>query len=145
MKKHRRFNRYLGVKLKAKAKVKTKIKYDDNASSSSSSSEFFLQTSFTETEIEELENQLSALGFDGGMALIVKYGHERVKQAMDRALSRPPGAIRNVPGYIRHLVTTGGKIPPPNGNLIEKEWSERQKRALEENAERIKAKKGGVK
>ena len=113
--------------MKTRTSVKSKLKHDDDnvytsssSSSSSSSSRFHLQTSFTETQIEELENQLGKLGYDGGMALIGKYGYERVKQAVDRALSRPQGMIRNLPGYIRYLVITSGKIPPPNGNKYTK-------------------------
>lgn len=83
---------------------------DDGISLSSSSSEL----SYQGTPIDQLADQLAALGFDGAMSLILKYGYDRVNTAKERAESRPPGTIQNMAGYIRFLVTSKGAIPAPD-------------------------------
>jgi hypothetical protein len=87
---------------------------DDNDVSSSSSSAISIQTTYQGTPIDELADQLTAMGFDGAMNLILKYGYDRVRNAKARAESRPPGTIRNMAGYIRFLVTSKGAIPAPD-------------------------------
>jgi len=118
-------------------KVKTDIKAvsnDDDASSSSSSSssppeviggmgergEVKFQTTYLGSQVVELANELTELGFDGAMDFIVKHGYDRVKAARDRALSRPQGRIKNIAGYIRYLAITKGAIPAPNGKPEDK-------------------------
>jgi len=77
------------------------------ASSSSSSS------SGQPTTAEDLINALTNLGFDSAHAFVIHHGFERVNAALSRALSRPPGTIRNLPGYIRSITTQRGPIAPP--------------------------------
>ena len=62
---------------------------------------------------EELIIAMTTIGFDLASDFVIKHGFERVNAAMLRALSRPPGTIRNIPGYIRAIVTTRGPIAPP--------------------------------
>lgn len=63
---------------------------------------------------DELIAALTDIGFDGASVFVVKHGFDRVLAALERALSRPPGLIQNVPGYIRSLVTQRGPIPKPD-------------------------------
>ena len=65
------------------------------------------------TTAEDLINALTNLGFDSANAFVIQHGFERVNAALARALSRPPGTIRNIPGYIRAIVTARGPIAPP--------------------------------
>jgi len=95
----------------------------DTSSSSSSSPPALpaailpMQTTFVNSNpTEELINELVDMGFDGALDLVLKYGYDRVKAARDRALSRPAGTIKNLPGYIRYLCKTKGAIPAPNGD-----------------------------
>ena len=62
---------------------------------------------------DDLISELATLGFDGAAAFVVRFEHERVKRAIVRAKSHPPGKIKNMAGYIRFLVTTPGPIAPP--------------------------------
>ncbi len=62
---------------------------------------------------EQLIDELTDLGFDNAAAFVIQHGADRISQALARALSRPPGTIKNLPGYIRSLVTTRGPIPKP--------------------------------
>jgi len=106
----------------------TKKKNDDDVTSSSSSSSkapcaasaaiLHLQTTLVNPvkPVDILEQELMDLGFDGPMSLIQQYGYDRVKAAKDRAISRPPGLIKNLPGYIRYLCKSKGPIPAPNGD-----------------------------
>ena len=62
---------------------------------------------------EELIIAMTTIGFDLASDFVIKHGFERVNAAMQRALSRPPGTIRNLPGYIRAIATARGPIAPP--------------------------------
>lgn len=86
---------------------------DDGISISPSLSKSSSASSSAAASPEELIDQLTELGFDGSAAFIIMHGADRVSQAVARALSRPEGAIKNLPGYIRSLVTTRGPIPKP--------------------------------
>lgn len=95
----------------------------DDGDASSSSSSFSLPTTFLESEKNErleLIDRLTELGFDGALDFVMNHPVERVKEAVKRAVSRPQSTIRNLPGYIRYLVETPGKIPPSNGAIKEK-------------------------
>ena len=82
------------------------------SSSSSSSSPIELQTTCFDPP-DDLISELANLGFDGAAAFVVRFEHERVRRAIVRAKSHPPGKIKNMAGYIRFLVTTPGPIAPP--------------------------------
>lgn len=86
---------------------------DDVLPSSSSSSSLEIPTTFQESEIDQLARRLTEIGFDCAMDFIVKNDRDRVKAALELALSKPIKQIRNLPGYIRYLVKTPGEIPKP--------------------------------
>jgi hypothetical protein len=121
-------------KMKRRKSVNKVATIDDDVTSSSSSSsssspqviggvgergEVKFQTTYIGSEVEELANELTELGFDGAMGFITKHGYDRVKLAKERALSRPQGKIKNTAGYIRYLVTTTGVIPAANGKAYD--------------------------
>ena len=62
---------------------------------------------------QNLIDELAQLGFDAAGDFAFKHEAARVRQAIARAKSHPPGKIKNIPGYIRFLVTTPGPIPHP--------------------------------
>ena len=63
---------------------------------------------------DELITTLTDIGFDGATDFVIEHGFDRVLAALERGLSRPPGLIENLPGYIRSLVTQRGPIPKPD-------------------------------
>ena len=58
-----------------------------------------------------LIDELAELGFNASADFIVRHDPARIKQAVERARSMK--GIRNVPGFIRFLVTKPGPIPAP--------------------------------
>ena len=58
-----------------------------------------------------LIDELAELGFNAAADFIVRHDPARIKQAVERARSMK--GIRNVPGFIRFLVTKPGPIPAP--------------------------------
>lgn len=102
-----------------KGKLARKLQHDDDDASSSSSS-LNLPTTFNKSEIEQLVDQLTELGFDCAMRFVSSNDPERIRAAVERALSRPTGTIKNLAGYIRYLVKTPGAIPPPNHKVKDK-------------------------
>jgi len=79
---------------------------------------------WTGSHIDRLAADLAALGFDGPLELILDYGYDRVKAALDRAKSRPQHKITNMAGYIRYLCRLKGPVaaadrqPDPNDRYI---------------------------
>lgn len=71
---------------------------------------FGLQTSLMPPET--LIDELAELGFDAAADFVVRHDQERIRRAIDRANSLK-GSVRNVPGFIRYLVTKPGPIPAP--------------------------------
>jgi len=124
-----------------KQRVKAITRDDANDVSSSSSSELAFQTSYQGTPIDELADQLTAIGFDGARDLILKYGYDRVSAAKARAESRPAGAIRNLAGYIRFLVTSKGAIPAPESEQSKPVFDTK---AQNEAWRKLHPKRGGI-
>lgn len=95
--------------------------YDDNddgtnpssssSHQSSSSAPEFPEIDF-ESDVDQLIDELGEVGFDAATAFVMRYGTERVRQALDLAKSKED-QLTNMPGYIRMLVTSRGKIPKP--------------------------------
>jgi hypothetical protein len=73
------------------------------------SSELALQTALI--EYPTLIDELAELGFNAASDFIVRHEPARIRQAVDRAKSIK--GIRNMPGFIRFLVTKPGPIPAP--------------------------------
>lgn len=71
--------------------------------------ELALQTALM--EYPTLIDELAELGFNAAADFIVRHEPARIKQAVERARSMK--GIRNVPGFIRFLVTRPGPIPAP--------------------------------
>lgn len=65
------------------------------------------------SELDQLITDLQSVGFDMPMEYLAGKNLARVRAALDYALSKPPGEIKNVPGYIRFLVKSTGRIPKP--------------------------------
>lgn len=84
-----------------------------SSSSSSSPADFALQTGYLEPEQKNLVDQLANMGFDAASDFVARHDTERIRAAIARVGSLPPGAIRNPPGLIRYLVTKPGKIQTP--------------------------------
>ena len=82
------------------------------------SGELALQTALM--EYPTLIDELAELGFNAAADFIVRHEPARIKQAVERARSMK--GIRNVPGFIRFLVTKPGPIPAP-----EKDKNDRDK------------------
>jgi hypothetical protein len=68
-----------------------------------------LQTSLIAPQT--LIDELAELGFDAAADFVMKHEQERIRRAIDRAKSLEN--VRNVPGFIRYLVTKPGPIPAP--------------------------------
>jgi len=62
-------------------------------------------------EYPTLIDELAELGFNAAADFIVRHEPARIKQAVERAKSIK--GIRNMPGFIRFLVTKPGPIPAP--------------------------------
>ena len=60
---------------------------------------------------QTLIDELAELGFDAAADFVVRHEHERIRRAIDRAKSME--SVRNVPGFIRYLVTKPGPIAAP--------------------------------
>jgi len=73
------------------------------------SGELALQTALM--SYPTLIDELAELGFNASADFIVRHDPARIKQAVERARSMK--GIRNVPGFIRFLVTKPGPIPAP--------------------------------
>ena len=82
-------------------------------SSSASCPDSRLQRGCFESDTDELIAGLTHLGFDAALNFVQQYGTQRVRAALERALSQPRGTIRNLPGYIRYLVASPGPISRP--------------------------------
>lgn len=78
---------------------------------SSSSSPGELPTTFVESDIDNLVDELNEIDFDLPMKFIAEHGKERIKQALEYARSKPAGQVRNLPAFIRFLVQSPGRIP----------------------------------
>jgi len=94
------------------------------SSSSSSSSPrrqrkkaFGLQTSLIAPET--LIDELAGLGFDAAADFVTRFEADRIRRAIDRAKSLQN--VRNVPGFIRYLVTKPGPIPTPEKSKDDKD------------------------
>ena len=92
--------------------------YDDGAMSSGDRSSSYIASQPSsevafDSETIQLTAELAETGFDAAFTFVQRYGVERVRRALDRAKSLPSGQIKNLPGYIRHLVTSPGPIARP--------------------------------
>lgn len=74
-----------------------------------------LQTSFLQSETEELIDELAALGFDVPTEFVATHSPDRIRQAIARAKSVPE--VKSLPGLIRYLVNKPGPIPAPSLSL----------------------------
>lgn len=75
------------------------------------------------SELDELIADLQSIGFDMPMEYLARNSLARVRAALDYARSKPFGQVRNVPGYIRFLVKSTGRIPkrlpdPPQNKYL---------------------------
>jgi len=59
-----------------------------------------------------LPELLSSWGFSDPDNVICKHGARRIQEAVQFILSRPPGSVKNLGGYLRTLLETAPAAPP---------------------------------